>query len=220
MLGVGVLALPKVTALLGIGTTLIVFAAIALLTYLSMHSITVASSRSGFVRYSDVVRELVGVVGQVFLDISLIINCAGILVIALIIVGDVLVGDAKAPGLLSEECGDRQTVLAVVTVVLIAPLVSVTRLQSVAGTSLLGVVAIVGWSVITLLLFLAAWSNGELHSMTWWPRGQLVGHGFKSATLVLGTLPVVLVAFICQMSLQVRKIKPTLKSIYKTNLHS
>ena len=202
MLGVAVLALPRVTALLGIGTTAIVLAAVALLTYLSLHSLTLASSRSGVVRYSDVVQNLLGTFWQALLDLSLIVNCAGILVIALIVVGDILVGKKGADGLLSAACGDRQTVLTVATVILIAPLVSVTRLRSVAGASMLGVLAILGWALITLFLFLAAWSNDELHAVHWWPKGSFVGHGFKSAVLVLGTVPIIFVAFICQMSLQ------------------
>lgn len=35
-----------------------------------------------------------------------------------------------------------------------------------------------------------------------WPRGRLVGHGFESAVQVLATLPIILVAFTVQMSLQ------------------
>ena len=200
MLGVGVLALPKVTALLGIGTTLIFIAFIALLSYLSLHYCTVASSRTGLLRYSDLVKDHTDLLGQTLLDLSLIVNGAGVLIIALIVIGDILVG-SEAQGLLSPACGDRATVLAVVTVVLIAPLVSVTRFQSLAGTSAMGVAAMVGWALLTGVLFLIAASNGQLHGMTWWPRGHFVGHGFESATQVIATLPVLLVAFICQMSL-------------------
>ncbi|KAL4515201.1 hypothetical protein Ndes2526B_g09596 [Nannochloris sp. 'desiccata'] len=203
MLGVGLLALPKVTSLLGIGTTLIFLAFIAFLTYLSLHYCTVASSRTGIVHYSDVVRDQTGLFGQTLLDLSLIINGAGVLIIALIVIGDILVG-SDGQGLLSPACGDRSTVLAVVTVVLIAPLVSVTRLQTLAGASVLGVAAIVGWSLLTLLLFIIAGTNDQLHHMAWWPsrKSKFVGHGFESAVQVIATLPVILVAFICQMSLQ------------------
>jgi amino acid permease len=204
MLGVGLLALPKVTSLLGMGTTLIFLAFIAFLTYLSLHYCTVASSRTGIVRYSDVVRDQTGLFGQTLLDLSLIINGAGVLIIALIVIGDILVGGSDDQGLLSSACGDRSTVLAVVTVVLIAPLVSVTRLQTLAGASMLGVAAIVGWSLLTLLLFIIAGTNDQLHHMRWWPSGEtkFAGHGFESAVQVTATLPVILVAFICQMSLQ------------------
>jgi amino acid permease len=88
-------------------------------------------------------REHFGITGQALLDIALIINSTGVLIIALVVVGDILVGDGTA-GLLSEACGSRQVVLAVVTVVLIAPLVSVTSMRSVAGASALGVAAVIG----------------------------------------------------------------------------
>lgn len=45
----------------------------------------------------------------------------------LVVVGDILVGAGSSEGLLSPECGDRRTVLAVVTLLLLAPLVSTRR---------------------------------------------------------------------------------------------
>lgn len=46
------------------------------------------------------------------------------MVVALVVVGDILVGEGKAEGLLSPDCGDRRTVLAVVSLLLLAPMVS------------------------------------------------------------------------------------------------
>ena len=202
ILGVGVLALPKLASVLGIGTTLIFLVFVAFLSYLSLHNCTVASSRTGYTRYSDVVRDYTGVVGQSILDLALAVNSAGVQVIALIVIGDILVGHHAHEGLLSAACGDRQTVLIVVSVILIAPLVSVTRLRSLTGASTLGVTAVVGFSLLTVLLFIIAATNGQIHSMTFWPTGKFVNHGFQSAVQVIATLPVLLFAFICQMSLQ------------------
>jgi hypothetical protein len=46
--------------------------------------------------------------------------------IYLVVIGDILVGTDGAEGLLSQECGNRRTVLAMVTVLLLAPMVSAT----------------------------------------------------------------------------------------------
>ena len=78
MLGIGILALPKVAALLGIGTTLLFLIFVAALTMLSLHYMTVASSRTGLSRYSDLVREHCGLFGQALLDLSLIVNGTGV----------------------------------------------------------------------------------------------------------------------------------------------
>jgi hypothetical protein len=45
-----------------------------------------------------------------------------------VITGDILVGDSdgEQEGLLSPECGDRRTVLAVITLLILVPLVSAT----------------------------------------------------------------------------------------------
>jgi hypothetical protein len=46
------------------------------------------------------------------------------LVVYLIVVGDMLVGSGKHPGILTEDCGGRRVVLSVITVIVLAPLVS------------------------------------------------------------------------------------------------
>lgn len=51
----------------------------------------------------------------------------------MIVVGDLLVGSGRDEGLLSEACGGRRTVLAVVSLVVLAPMLSV---RCVLGTGL------------------------------------------------------------------------------------
>ena len=50
------------------------------------------------------------------------------------------------------------------------------RARTTAGASALGVTAILIWALITLLLFLLAGANGQLHRMAWW-AGVLGGEG-------------------------------------------
>lgn len=203
ILGVAALAIPMVTRLLGVATTLIFLSIISVLTYFSLHFLTTASSRCGHVHYSDVVKEFAGITSQILLDISLLINSAAILIVAMVIIGDILVGRAGSDGLLSPECGGRQTILAVFSILLVAPLVSVTQLRTVAGASLLGVFSVFLWSIATIVLFLAAWSHGDVQSMHWWPHGSpFVGLGFESVIQTVAVLPIIIVAYTCQMALQ------------------
>ena len=152
------------------------------------------------------------------------------------------VGEGRAEGLLSPDCGDRRTVLGVVTVLLLAPMVSATRTRATTGASALGVVAILGWAAITLCLFLVAASNDQLQPMHWCAAGRWEGweagagrparsnardpsrlhatslplpapsrrwpssptfksRGFESAVQMVGVLPILVVACLCQMSL-------------------
>lgn len=46
------------------------------------------------------------------------------LVVYLVVIGDVLVGSDGNTGLLTPECGSRRVVLAVITLLVIAPLLS------------------------------------------------------------------------------------------------
>lgn len=203
LLGVGILALPAVVARIGVGTSLIFVAFIAFLTYLSLHYLTIASARSGLLRYSDVARVYAGLFGSAITDVALIINCGGLLVVQYILLGDLLTASSPDnPGLLSDSCGTRVTVLFVLTLFLIGPLVSVSKLKNVAGVSMLGVTAIMFWAVISFLIFAIALTNGELKALHWWPTGKFVGHGFESAVQMIAIFPLILVAFKCQMTLQ------------------
>ncbi|KAI7843066.1 hypothetical protein COHA_003238 [Chlorella ohadii] len=202
IMGVGILALPRVFSLLGIGTATLWLAFIALLSYASMHMLTKATARTGLANYSDLVKDRLGLFAQAVHDLSIIANCFGMMVVYLVVIGDVLVGEGKAEGLLSEDCGDRRTVLAVVTLLLLAPLVSATRTRATVGASALGVAAVLIWAAITLMLFLLAASNGQLHHMHWWPTsGTFKSKGFESAVQMVGVLPILVVAYLCQMSL-------------------
>lgn len=203
ILGVGILALPRVFAMLGIGTASIFLAFVAILTYASLHLLTKATARTGLTTYSDVVYQHLGLVGQVFLDLAVIVNCFGLMMVYMIVIGDVLVGDSHGnEGLLSAACGDRRIVLAVVTLLVLAPMLSARNVRSATAASALGVTAIVIWAVVSLLLFGVAWSNGQVHHMNWWPHGQVVkGGGFEKVVQVAATLPIIVVAFICQMAL-------------------
>ncbi|PSC69367.1 putative sodium-coupled neutral amino acid transporter 6 [Micractinium conductrix] len=216
ILGVAILALPRVFSLLGLGTATIWLVFVAGLTYLSISFLAKATAR-------DVVREQLGVAAQAVLDLAVIVNGFGMMVIMLVVAGDILVGTpsddsgsnafadglskrggkgGSEGGLLAPECGDRATVLGVVTVLLLAPLVSGTRARTTTGASALGVVAILLWAGITLLLFLVALSNGQLHTMHWWPHSStFTSKGFESAVQMVGILPIFTVAFLCQTSL-------------------
>ena len=74
--------------------------------------------------------------------------------------------------------------VAVVCLLLLLPLTLPRTPRTVTGASILGVGAILLWAAITFLLFFIAWSNGQLHSMNWWPTGVFKGHGFESAVQV------------------------------------
>ncbi|KAL4855219.1 Histone H2AX [Chlorella vulgaris] len=202
MMGIGILALPRVFGLLGVGTATIWLIFIAGLTGLSMHSLTKATTRTGLLNYSEVVREQLGVAAQAVLDLAVIANGFGLMVIMLVVAGDILVGDGHSEGLLSPECGDRRTVLAVVVVLLLVPLVSARRTRTTAGASLMGVVAIYIWAGITLALFVVAAYNNQLHRIHWWPHSStFTRKGFESAVQMVAVLPILVVAYLCQMSL-------------------
>ena len=77
ILGVGLLALPKVVSMLGLGAGAICMAGMALLAYASLHVLTKASVRTGTLNLSALVGTTLGAGAQAVLDLALILNCFG-----------------------------------------------------------------------------------------------------------------------------------------------
>eukprot|EP00887_Chlorella_sp_A99_P003925 scaffold11.g3925.t1 len=196
ILGVAVLALPRIFSLIGVGTgthhmrcsacwphvaRVIWLAFIALLTHLSLALLTKASARTGLLTLSDVV----------ITDLSLCVLAFGFATVYLVVVGDALVGNNGMDGLLSEACGNRRTVLAVVCLLLLLPLSVPRTPRALTSAALLGIAAILLWAAITLL-----------HRVRWWPVSVFVGHGWESAVQMVGVLPILLISFSCQNTFQ------------------
>lgn len=77
ILGVGLLALPRVFSLLGTGAGAIALVVVALLAYASQHVLTKAASRTGVLNLSILTRHQLGGGGQILLNIAFIANCFG-----------------------------------------------------------------------------------------------------------------------------------------------
>ncbi|KAK9842146.1 hypothetical protein WJX84_006584, partial [Apatococcus fuscideae] len=106
VVGAGIMSLPHAIAVLGVAFGSGVLVLVYLLARLSLAKLISLTQQTRAQSYSQLVRKQLGPAGDVFLQASIIINNAGILVVYLIILGDIAVGSPpKYDGLLSTWFG-------------------------------------------------------------------------------------------------------------------
>lgn len=235
IVGAGSAALPFATARLGIVFSLSFLVLIAFMTHFSIDVMTQGALVTGHASYPAVVKSLLGPSSTKLLELSLVLRCAGLMIVYMIIAADILAGGHHLPGLLCDVlkvpyacdasasrtpadhlsvtenghqhqqqpiCARRDLVLLALTIFLFAPLVTPRRLSSSKTTSIIGMVAVAIWALVTIMLSVLAVAHGDGYPMSWWPDVAALDASTLSgqAVKVLATLPVIATAYTCQMT--------------------
>ncbi|CAK9158515.1 unnamed protein product [Ilex paraguariensis] len=159
IVGAGIMALPATLKQLGAIPGLIVIVLAAMLTESSIDMILRFSRASKSASsYSALVGDVFGGVGRTLLQVCIVINNVGTLIVYMIIIGDVLSGTSSDgvhySGLMEEWFGQqwwttRPFLLLLTTLFVFAPLLSFKRLDSLRYTSALSVGLAVVFVAIT-----------------------------------------------------------------------
>ncbi|KAL4855828.1 Puromycin-sensitive aminopeptidase [Chlorella vulgaris] len=210
LLGAGTLAAPRAFGLLGLvagGVSVLVAAAAALAAQL----VLIAACRRQLgalrgVRYADVARAALGPAGALLADLSIAVACFGLMTASFGVLGDALVGGEGSRGLLGEWGGDRATVLAVVSLVVLAPMVCLRNASSLVGSSAMAITAGTMAGAALLALTVLASSQHALQPMRAWPDWSELAAGgrsgwFARAGELLAVIPVLLVASLSHCAL-------------------
>ncbi|EFN52813.1 hypothetical protein CHLNCDRAFT_138482 [Chlorella variabilis] len=195
ILGAGLVAVPHAFLLLGAVPATAAFLAVAALMLYSCRCLAAASHATAQLSYSGVLAAQLGRRAAAVLDVFMVLNCFGMMVVYVIAAGDAVVPDAEwlgngVPAWLRALLSSRPTLLGLLTLLILAPLLSFRQLKQTTLVSALGVAAVALWASITL--YLAA-----ILALTW----ELLHESWQHAMLQLAAvLPVLIMAFMCQMS--------------------
>ena len=208
IVGAGSAALPLAFARLGILFSVTFLLSIAFMTHFSLEALTLGIVTSGKPSYPAAVRALLGPSAASFLECCLVLRCAGLMIVYIVLSTDLLAGSKALPGLLCEIfggsgwCADRHLIARILTIVALAPLVAPKKLSSAKFTSILGISAVILWSLVTVAVAIAAMLQGIAYEPKWLPDSQALGGGsFTSQSIVaLATIPVIATAYTCQMT--------------------
>lgn len=86
-------ALPRAFALLGVGVASIFLLGMGYMTHFSIQALILGSVITGSLSYGQVVRTMLGQPAEVLLEASLVVRCAGLIVVYIIVAADQLAGE-------------------------------------------------------------------------------------------------------------------------------
>ncbi|KAI5061214.1 hypothetical protein GOP47_0023719 [Adiantum capillus-veneris] len=208
IVGAGIMGLPATMNTVGLipGILLIIF--VGFLTNHSIDYLLRYSSASKAVSYSGVMADSFGRIGRVLLQLCIIVNNFGLLVVYLIIIADVLSGSTISSvhhsGVLEEWAGgetwwnQRTVVMLVTTIFILAPLACVRHVDSLELTSALSVGLAILFVVVTAAIFLYKLAVGTIGLPKLLPTFSL------DASTILGyfsVVPILVTAYICHHSI-------------------
>lgn len=202
IVGAGIMSLPATMEVLGLGLGISMIVFVAFLTEASIELLIRFSRAGKTVSYGGVMGDAFGRTGRILLQICVIFNTVGALIVYMIILGDVLSGTSSSgvhhSGILEGWFGEhwwngRFFVLLVTTLVIIAPMASFKRIDSLRYTSALSVALAVVFVVITAGITIVKLINGSIAMPRWLPDVTNLTSFWKLFTAV----PVLVTAYIC-----------------------
>lgn len=202
IVGAGIMSLPATMKVLGVvlGIGMVIF--MAFLAEASIEFLLRFSKAGKASSYGGVMGDAFGKWGKIILQICVLVNNIGVLIVYMIIIGDVLSGTNASgvhhTGLLEGWFGatwwnGRTIVLLVTTLVIFAPLASLKRIDSLSYTSALSVALAVLFIVITIGIAVIKLINGSILMPQLFPNVTDMASFWNLFTVV----PIFVTAYIC-----------------------
>ncbi|MBA0878299.1 hypothetical protein Goshw_010895 [Gossypium schwendimanii] len=202
IVGAGIMALPATMKVLGLilGIAMIVF--MAFLTDASIEFLLRFSRAGKSTSYGGLMGDAFGKYGRIFLQVCVLVNNIGVLIVYMIIIGDVLSGTSSSgvhhAGVLEGWLGEhwwngRTFVLIVTTLGIFSPLACFKRIDSLRFTSALSVALAVVFLVITVGIAIIKLISGTVMMPRLLPDVTDLTSFWKLFT----TVPVLVTAYIC-----------------------
>lgn len=208
IIGAGIMALPATMKVLGLGLGVGIIVFVAVLTEASIEMLLRFSRAGKSVSYGGVMGDAFGSVGRTLLQICILINNVGVLIVYMIIIGDVLSGTSSSgvhhAGVLEGWFGEqlwngRFTVLLVTALAVFAPLACFKRMDSLRFTSALAVALAVVFLVITAGITAVKLVDGSVTMPRLLPDITNITSVWKLFTVV----PVLVTSYICHYNVHI-----------------
>ncbi|XP_065879799.1 amino acid transporter AVT6A-like [Euphorbia lathyris] len=205
IIGAGIMALPATMKVLGLGLGIALILFVAVLTERSIAFLLRYSKAGKVDSYGGVMGDAFGFGGKRLLQICVLLNNIGTLIVYMIIIGDVISGTSSSgihhSGLLEQWFGNywwtgRTCVLLFVTLAVFTPLAFFKRIDSLKYTSALAVGLAVVFLVITAGITVFKLVNGSIGMPRLLPDVTNLTSFWNLFTVV----PVLVTAFICHFN--------------------
>ena len=214
IVGAGIVALPRVFESLGVAIGAVLLAGFFYLSRYTLAAMIRSANAVGVWTYDELVRSQFGDWGARSLDAAIVVNNLGGLLVYFIIMGDVLVGTSPFySGIVTNALGmhggdvwwvSREFVVAVVSLLVLFPLVSMRDISGLGELSVYSVSVAVGLVGSIVMLAVVAASQGKLATdvSVWLPDFTALGDSpARMAVSAVAILPVISVTFCCHYNL-------------------
>ncbi|KAJ9683015.1 hypothetical protein PVL29_018844 [Vitis rotundifolia] len=227
IVGAGIMALPATMKVLGLGVGIAMIIFMAFLTEASIEMLLRFSRAGKSSSYGGLMGDAFGKYGKMLLQISVMVNNIGVLIVYMIIIGDVLSGTSSNgvhhAGVLEGWFGvhwwnGRTFVLLVTTLAVFSPLACFKRIDSLSFTSGLSVGLAVAFLVITVGITVIKLISGGISMPRLLPDVTDLTSFWKLFTVV----PVLVTAYICHYNVHTidneLEDSTQIKSVVQTSL--
>uniref|UniRef100_A0A0D3F9Z4 Amino acid transporter transmembrane domain-containing protein n=1 Tax=Oryza barthii TaxID=65489 RepID=A0A0D3F9Z4_9ORYZ len=203
IVGAGIMALPATMKVLGLVPGLILVMLAAVLTDASIELLVRFSRAVGATSYGEAMGDAFGAFGRGLLQLCVVVNNVGVMVVYMIIIGDVLSGKSSSGGVHHHgviegwfgpnRWNGRFSILVIVTLGVFTPLTCFKRVDSLKYTSALSVALAVVFVVITAGITTIKLMRGQIPMPKLFPDV----HDWSSTWRLFTAAPVLVTAYIC-----------------------
>ncbi|XP_042517298.1 amino acid transporter AVT6E [Macadamia integrifolia] len=203
IIGAGIMALPATMKVLGIVIGLIMIVLMGILSEISIELLVRFSVLRKAHSYGDVVQSVLGRPARILCEICIIINNAGVLVVYLIIMGDVMSGSLDHIGVFDQWLGNgfwdhRKIVVLIIVVIFLAPLCSLEKIDSLSLSSAASVALAVVFVVVASVIASVKLVEGRIEQ----PRLSPDLGSKKAIMDLLVVIPIMTNAYVCHFNVQ------------------
>lgn len=203
IIGAGIMALPATMKVLGLILGIVLIFLMGILSEISVELLVRFSVQCKASSYGEVVQTALGRPAKIVSEICIIVNNAGVLVVYLIIMGDVMSGSIRHMGVFDQWLGHgfwdhRKLLILVVVVIFLAPLCSLDKIDSLSLTSAASVALAVVFVLVAFVVAFIKLVEGKIEA----PR-LAPDFGSKQAILdLLVVIPIMTNAYVCHFNVQ------------------
>ncbi|KAI3688591.1 hypothetical protein L2E82_46271 [Cichorium intybus] len=203
VIGAGIMALPATMKVLGLVAGVVLILLMGILSEISVELLIRFSVQCKATSYGEVVEQALGSPARILSEICIILNNAGVLVVYLIIMGDVMSGSPRHAGVLIQWFGNgfwenRRLVILIVLIVFLAPLCALDKIDSLSVTSAVSVVLAVLFVIVAFAVAFIMLVEGKTD-----PPRLIPDFSSKQAILdLLVVIPIMSNAYVCHFNIQ------------------
>ncbi|KAL6996657.1 Amino acid transporter avt6e [Sarracenia purpurea var. burkii] len=203
IIGAGIMALPATMKALGLVLGVVLIILMGILSEFSVELLVRFTVQCKASSYGEVVQAACGRPARILSELCIIVNNAGVLVVYLIIIGDVMSGSLHHVGVFDQWLGSgvwdhRKLVILFVLVIFLAPLCALDKIDSLSLTSAASVALAVVFVFIAFFVAIIKLVEGTIET----PR-MAPDFGSKKAILdLLVVIPIMSNAYVCHFNIQ------------------